>query len=336
MAATKLIDSASVDNRLRPSSMLSWARLVRVPAVFTVIAQVVAAFLLAGGKPEAMLRLVVVCLAGVAIYWAGMILNDVWDVDEDRRERPSRPLPSGEIDTAIAAKAAWICLAAGVIFAALSGFLPGGELATTFCPGIIGAVLAICVFVYNSPLKATALSPLAMGICRALCFLLGAATVTMVGGENMGDVANWFAPQVVAAALGFGVYVMGITTISKSETVGGNSIQVGIGTVIVILGAVCLALVPQYAPAGTIWKVSFGDRFGMLIGLIAFTIVFRGIRVAIHPEIPAIQSLVRIGIMTIIPFSAIFAMIAAGPVWGIAVFSLSAPALITAAKIRVT
>ena len=37
------------------------------------------------------------CCAAVALYWAGMILNDVFDIEQDRMQRPSRPLPAGDI-----------------------------------------------------------------------------------------------------------------------------------------------------------------------------------------------------------------------------------------------
>ena len=78
------------------------------------------------------------------------------------------------------------------------------------------------------------------------------------------------------------------------------------------------------------------DRFALLIGLIAFTIVLRSVRATLHPEVLAIQGLVRIGILTLIPFSAAFALLAAGPAWGAAVFALVVPAMLTATRIRVT
>ena len=52
--------------------------------------------------------------AVVALYAAGMVLNDVCDVELDRRERPERPLPSGDVSVAAAALAGVALLAAGV------------------------------------------------------------------------------------------------------------------------------------------------------------------------------------------------------------------------------
>ena len=74
-----------------------WAQLVRLPNVFTVLADVSAAFLLVHHGPAPIIRFILVALAGVALYWAGMILNDVFDVDQDRVQRPQRPIPAGLI-----------------------------------------------------------------------------------------------------------------------------------------------------------------------------------------------------------------------------------------------
>ena len=52
-----------------------------MPNVFTVIADVSAAFLLVAHGPEPVGRWLCVVAAGIALYWAGMILNDVFDVD---------------------------------------------------------------------------------------------------------------------------------------------------------------------------------------------------------------------------------------------------------------
>ncbi len=318
------------------STLAAWARLVRLPAVFTVIAQVAAAYLYVAGEAQPMARFIMVILAAVALYWSGMIINDLWDIDEDKLDRPSRPLPSGEVSLRAANFAATGLMIGGVVLATLSGFIPGVNVGSTFCPGIVAVAIAVCVLLYNGPLKPTLLAPLMMGLCRALCLLLGAAPLMTVGPGNLGDVASWFAPHILAAAVGMGVYIMGITLISTSETVGGEKAPIAIGTMIAALGAFCLAMAPRLAPAGTVWQVALGDRFVLLVGLIAFSIVFRGVRVALHPAVPAIQSLVKIGVLTLIPFSASLALIAAGPIWGLAVFGLVIPALLTAAKIRVT
>jgi 4-hydroxybenzoate polyprenyltransferase len=319
-----------------PTSLIAWARLVRIPAVFTVIAQVAAAFLLASGTPQPVGRFFVVILAAVFLYWSGMIFNDLWDIDEDRLERPTRPLPGGEVSMRAASIAAWGLLVAGVGLAALSGFIPSTAIGNTACPAVVGVSLAICILLYNGPLKSTLVAPFTMGLCRAICFGLGAAPLIVVNAGNFGQPLEWFSPHLLAAGIGIGIYIMGITTISRSETVGGKSAPIAIGTAMIVLGAICMGVAPRLAPAGTIWKVALENPFILLIGLVTSTIVFRGIRAAIDPQAAAIQQLVRAGVLTLIPLAAAFAVLAAGPTWGLAVFSLVVPALFTAARVRVT
>ena len=109
----------------RPSTVVAWAQLVRLPNVFTVIADVGAAFLLVAGGPYPINRLVLILLSGVTLYWAGMILNDVFDIDRDRQERPSRPLAAGNISLAAAKRAGWILWLLGVAIGFVCGPLPG-------------------------------------------------------------------------------------------------------------------------------------------------------------------------------------------------------------------
>ncbi|MGV3485408.1 MAG: UbiA family prenyltransferase [Planctomycetaceae bacterium] len=318
------------------SSVMSWARLVRLPAVFTVIAQVAAAYLFVAGSGPPMWRLLLVILAGISLYWSGMIINDLWDFDEDTRERPGRPLPKGEVSLGSAKAAAWGLMAAGIVIASVSGYVPAQATKTTLWPAIIAVATAACILLYNGPLKQTLLAPPTMGLCRLLSFLLGAAPLTVFEPAQWVDFVSHIRPHVLAAAIGMGIYIMGITLISQVETTGGRKTPLAFGTLIIAIGAICMAAAPNFAPPGTLWKVLPPERFAILIGLIAATIVVRGIRVTLSPEVARIQGLIRIGILSLIPFSAAITMMGAGPLWALAVFALVVPAMFTAARIRVT
>ena len=79
----------------------------------------------------------------MALYTAGIITNDCFDIEEDRRDRPSRPLPSG----AVSKRSAW-AVAAALILGALAGAFVVGR-ATV----MVAAALALSVFLYNGLLK---------------------------------------------------------------------------------------------------------------------------------------------------------------------------------------
>ncbi len=326
------MDSTSISQ----AGWIAWARLVRIPAVFTVIAQVAAAFFVVSGSSQPVGRFVVVIMSAILLYWSGMIFNDLWDIDEDKLERPSRPLPSGEVSLDAAKTVAWGLMIAGVVLAALSGYVPSEAIGNTIGPAIVGGLLAVCILLYNGPLKSTILAPFTMGLCRTLCFLLGASPLVVVNAGNFAAPQHWFAPHVWVAGIGIGAYIVGITTISRSETVGGQATPIAMGTAIIVLSAICMGFTPQFAPAGTVWRLSLESQFPLLIGLVTCPIVIRGIRAAIRPEAVAIQQLVCAGVLTLIPLAAAFTVLAAGPPWGMAVFSLVIPAIVSAAKIRVT
>src|SRR5438552_3330559 len=75
----------------------AYLQLLRMPNLFTAMADIFMGFLIAHGSLEPWPRLLSVLLVSSAIYLAGMVLNDWFDLEVDRVERPSRPLPSGRI-----------------------------------------------------------------------------------------------------------------------------------------------------------------------------------------------------------------------------------------------
>ncbi|WP_147865984.1 UbiA family prenyltransferase [Stieleria maiorica] len=313
--------------------LLAWMQLVRLPNVFTVLADVGAAFLLVAGGPAPPVRFALVLAAGVALYWAGMVLNDVFDLEKDKAERKMRPIASGAISVNTAKSAGWAFLILGVLLASASGYVPAAGHATTWLPAAIAVALAGLIVAYNGPLKPTPIAPAAMGGCRVLSFLLGASPLLELA-EGMPLVPR----HVLAIALGFGVYVMGITTVARDEAVGGHLVNLRTGFVVMLIGGVMLALAPGFAPPETraSWTVPSAGQFGMLIGLILFPIFLRGLRAQMNPEPAVIGNLIRISILTIIPLSAAFAFLGAGPVWAVIVFALVAPALLLATRLRVT
>lgn len=312
------------------SSLLDWARLVRLPNVFTVLADVSAAFLLVSHSPAPTGRFACVLLAGVCLYWAGMILNDVFDIEVDRRERPLRPLPDGRISLATARTAGWGLLLLGVVLAAISGYLPGDDVVLTWRSGLIGLLLAVAIVLYDGPLKHTPVAPVTMGICRMLSFLLGASPALD------GPLPQYlFEPHVLAAAAGFGIYIMGVTWMARHEA-GVTSKGTLVGSLVVLLaGCGVLAFSPHLA--GPDADLQFGaGPFALLIGLLAVTFLYRASGAVADPRPERVQIAVKTALLTFIPLAAAVALLGAGPFYGLAVFGLVFPALLLASQFRMT
>ncbi|MEU9750741.1 UbiA family prenyltransferase, partial [Streptomyces niveus] len=140
----------------------AWAELLRVSALFTVPGDALAGAASAGVRPNRGTALAVG--ASLCLYEAGMALNDWADRDEDARERPHRPIPSGRVTPNAALTAAGALTATGLFLASRAG-RPTLALSTA---------LAATVWAYDLRLKHTAAGPVAMGAARALDVLMGA------------------------------------------------------------------------------------------------------------------------------------------------------------------
>src|SRR5713226_483666 len=86
--------------------------------------------------------------ASACLYSGGMVWNDFFDVEQDRRERPYRPLPSGRITRRAAALLGVALLVAGLAFAALaSGF------SESWTSLIVAGLLIPAILLYDAWLK---------------------------------------------------------------------------------------------------------------------------------------------------------------------------------------
>ena len=217
-----------MSDRRSQSRWRAWAELLRLPNLLTVPGDPLAGAALAagalpvGGVPAA----VWAAAAALCLYAGGLALNDVADLEEDRRERPRRPLPSGRIAPGAALAAGLALLAAGVGFA----FAAGRQ------AGLVGAGLAALIAAYDFALKRTPFGPAAMGACRAMSLLMGAAAV-----------APSIGPRAAVAALGLGSYVAALTVLSRRETGGRTSAAPAAGpaAAVVFAAAAMLILAPR-------------------------------------------------------------------------------------------
>ncbi len=131
-------------------------------------------------------QLALLALAFSLLYTGGMYLNDAFDRDVDRRERPERPIPAGRIGAGRVFRIGYALLAGGVLVVAVGARGPGG--------GGIGAVgagilLAGVITAYDAWHKANPLSPVVMGLCRVLVYVTAALAVSgrvAPGGDRRG------------------------------------------------------------------------------------------------------------------------------------------------------
>ena len=142
-------------------------------------------------------------------YVGGMYLNDAFDREFDAQHRPERPIPSGAVSARAVLTLGFGMLALGVVIAAAAGF------ARTQSPaaGIAAAALAATIVVYDVRHKGNPLSPVLMGLCRALVYATAALATYSA-----------FTPGLFIGAIALLGYLIGLTYIAKHES-GGSIVR---------------------------------------------------------------------------------------------------------------
>lgn len=199
--------------------------LLRPPNVATAAADVLAGFGVAGLQNRPALPWLLVATA--CLYAGGVVLNDVFDREVDRVERPERPIPSGRVPVRVAAGVGAALLTAGILAAILA----------TRAAAAIAVTIALLVLAYDAWGKRfPAIGPINMGSCRALNLLLGVAAVPAALEES------W--PLALIPLL----YIGAVTTLSRGEVQGGSARSATVA--LVSLSAALAGLVAVAARSG--------------------------------------------------------------------------------------
>lgn len=173
--------------------MLRLGRVSNLPTVWT---NGLAATVLAGGDPLS-LATGSVLTAITLFYLGGMYLNDAFDREIDARERPTRPIPSGQASAGAVFGLGFAMLAGGITLLALHGAVAG----------VAGLALAGAILAYDLYHKGNRFSPVVMGLCRFLVYVCAASAA-------VGSVPG----PVLLAGFALMAHVIGLTYAAKQES----------------------------------------------------------------------------------------------------------------------
>jgi len=274
-------------------SLGAWARLVRVPNLPSPLADIaLGAFVVSGGWPADHLpRLALLCMSSICLYAAGMVLNDTYDVAEDRVGRPERPLPRGQISLFHAHMVGQLLLVLGLVLAGFSGRHEDGF---DQQPGRVALALAVAVWLYNIWAKRTAVGPVVMGLCRGLNVLLG-ATVAGVAVDE----------RALVPAAACALYIGGLTWFARDDARLSRRNHLAMARLIV---------------AGAfVWAASalLAEKAWLALGLLAVLAVYVGqamARAVAQPDAGPVRAAVGSLLLGYIPFSTAWAVGLSGPV----------------------
>lgn len=274
------------------SSLRTYLQLMRFPAVFTAMGDILLGFMLNHEfLNEAPWDLGLLLVASSCLYLAGMVLNDVFDREVDARERPKRPIPSGRVSVQTAATLGGLLLLAGIGAASTVGVQSL----------IVAGLLTACILLYDAWAKKTFLGPLVMGGCRFLNVILGASAHVRPGivwglaGE---------APQLWIAA-GLGIYIVGVTWFARQEATQSDRRQLVGAWAIINAGLLLLLSWAIRATAG-----EPGQTVTMLCFLAIIVMINRRPVAAIRdPRPERVQGAIRVMLLSLLILNAMLVFI---------------------------
>lgn len=290
-----------------------YLQLIRLPNVFTTPSNILAGYFAAVTTTVAAeadgVHLIALMVSSGLLYIAGIVLNDYFDIEIDKKERPSRPLPSGKISKGYALTIAIVALLIANIIALVVGPI---SLA-------ISLALTLLIIAYDYQLKYSVLGPFAMGGTRSLNVIFGASPVLLYIDNHSVAIVG-----VAAASLFF--YVSSITILSKKEV---GKERPNSTLVILIVFGVILAIVPLGMLLQFEW--TFLLNLSIFAGVTIVTF-----RQYIAKEVPSVQKAVRNMVISIIILDSVFVTGTAGLPYGLATLLLIAPVVVLAKKLYVT
>lgn len=295
-----------------PARLRAFLQLCRAPNVFTAAADVLMGYLFTHPDLEPFLVSLSLVGASCLLYTAGMVLNDVFDLETDTFERPDRPLPSGRISVRMA-----VWLGAELLFVGSALAWLASSFSGQYRGGLVAMALVAAILLYDRWLKRTPLGPLGMGACRFLNVLLGMSAAN----------ESWSTGHYLVAG-GIGLYIVGVTWFARTEAETSHRWQLILGTLVIAAGLALLAYFPRQAadlPAISQPKFVAMDRWPYLWAVIGLLIGSRCVRAIAEPTPARVQAAVKSCIFSLIVLNGVICFAVRGVGWAVVIFALLLP-----------
>jgi 4-hydroxybenzoate polyprenyltransferase len=289
------------------SQLRAYAQLVRLPNVFTALADICLGALAAGALLENWQSFCFLLFSSACLYSGGMVLNDLYDFEQDKRERPFRPLPSGRISRWKAMCFGYALLTSGLFLALFAGWRAEGLI---WISGDVAGFLVTAIILYDAWLKRTWAGPLGMGACRFLNVLLGLSAA--------GSIA-W--PLGLHLAFVVGLYIVGVTWFARTEARMSSQRALAAAATVMLSGLILALPLPlRFAPGTS------SVLYPYLLVILAFLVGFPVCHAIFTPTPEHVQAAVKRSIMGLVVLDAVLATAAVGA-WGLLLLLLLVPAL---------
>jgi 4-hydroxybenzoate polyprenyltransferase len=313
--------------------MLDYLRLFRIPNVFTAIADSAMALAVAGVVGVSVISasgatssaanypaLALLFLATILLYTSGMVLNDVFDFEQDLKERPQRPLPSGKIDRGFAKQLGFVMWGAGGVAAPLAVWLQGGDVRMAL---VFTVCLMASILVYDAGGKRSYVGPYIMGSCRSFNIL----TVLCMGSDRFGS-SGLSVTAMWMLSGGIGIYIAGITWFARTEAQEASHRGMLVFALVHMVAGIALVMTfPDMSGDDRKWYLPSTTHFFLLIMILAIPVVRRAAIAIGSPTPERVQQTIKQGIFSLIVFDAGIAMMVTPIYYSLAILFLLVPTL---------
>jgi len=296
-------------------SVRDYLVLVRLPNLFTLPSNIlvgISAISSLAFTLTSFIQFLLLVTISVLLYCVGIVLNDLYDFDIDKKERPNRPLPSGKISRRSA-------IVLVVIFSTLALIL---SLLVSFSTLVISSILFLTIFGYDKYLKNTHAGPLTIASARVMNILLG-TSVSFRSVDSYSQIVTLTFVLIITF-----VYVSLIGFISRYEVRGFSDnakLLLPPAIVAIVISSIILFSLMGFFKLESLIILSLFS----FIMLISFSRIYRR-------DSGRTQQIVRNMILSIIVLDSTFLTGIIGIELGLAVLILMGPLLVLANKMYMT
>lgn len=298
--------------------------LVRLPNIFTAASNILSGyFTIVATVSSSFINLHLLYLVGLMtssslLYLAGIVFNDYFDIEIDKKERLTRPLPSGKITKRKALTIAISSMIAANVIALVINW-------TSF---IIAIILTTIIIAYDYGLKHNNITgPIVMGLARSINVILGAspALSTLL-------LSVTASKMLLFIAISLFLYVVAISILSKKEVSGKATnliIISSLSIVFVDIAAIAIAgLIGVFQPVVFAFLVLFS-----VVMIITFRPILRGLDNLAPIDI---RNIIKNMIISIIILDSVFVSGLIGLPYGFATLLLLVPSVLLSRKLYLT
>ena len=197
-----------------------YLQLVRLPGIFTAFSNVLIGYFFSFTFNSEIFFLPYLLTTSGLLFCSGMIFNDYFDYNLDKKERSFRPLASGKISKKNALLIGFIFLLLANISASFLGF---DSL-------IISLILTCAILFYNFKLKSISfLGIINLSIIRMLNILLGFSIISI-------------SFEFIQYLIPLGIFVFGISILAKNEVKANQIIYKKLNKIIIIITIVSISI----------------------------------------------------------------------------------------------